>query len=263
MHYTDMKLSQETIDTMMKQIALDCNLGESYEIAKDVILAPSKKIKGARIMDKMDLFMKIIVFRGRAYIMADESVLGGCEDFFSEIKPEWLFEYFTLRKIDHILGEYGRSIVDTHIYYLPVSDFPMESLKGNEIWLDEKAIKEYKEKEIFKNALRYSKNQPCEMAIAIKEADKYIAMAGSGMDGKYVRQIGVDVLPDYRGLGLSVHLVRLLKQRIIESGSLPFYGTNQSHILSQNVALSSGFIPAFSEIFVAKKENGRYKETRH
>ena len=80
-------------------------------------------------------------------------------------------------------------------------------------------------------------------------------MGGASLDGLYTRQIGIDVLPAYRGEGLATRLVRGVKQKIREDGYLPFYGTAESHALSRSVGVKSGFLPAFSEIFVSLKEN--------
>ena len=71
-------------------------------------------------------------------------------------------------------------------------------------------------------------------------------------DGKYVMQIGVDVFSGYEGKGYASHLVALLKDKIIEKGFTPFYGTCESHAISSNIAMNAGFLPAFSEFFAAK-----------
>ena len=123
---------------MRKQIYLDCNGDEASEIAPGIFLAPSKILPGARIIDKMDSFFRVVVLMGKAYIMADESILGGCEELFKDSKPEWFFNFDNLRRIDYILHEYGREIVNTHIYNLPASGSEMEEPYGDEIWLDEK-----------------------------------------------------------------------------------------------------------------------------
>lgn len=258
-----MKIAKETINTMMKQITLDCNLNEAREIAPNMFLSPSKKIEGARIIENMDLFMKVIVFMGKAYVMADESILGGCEDLFKSIPAEWLFEFHNLRKIDYILGEYGREIVDTHIYFLPADGVEKEIERPNDIWLYEKEIEAMRENNPFHHAFCYSTTQPDIIGVASMEGDKIKAVAGASEDGKYVRQIGIDVLNEYRGQGLATHLVSLLRQRILEDGSLPFYGTNESHALSRNVAIQSGFLPAYSEFFVTKMKKDKHNKTRH
>ena len=66
-------------------------------------------------------------------------------------------------------------------------------------------------------------------------------------------QIGVDVEEAYRGKGMAAELVRLLKEEILRRGEIPFYSVSQSHILSMNTAVSAGFLPAWSEIYVSSR----------
>ena len=61
-------------------------------------------------------------------------------------------------------------------------------------------------------------------------------------------QIGIDVLPESRGRQIGPLLTILLKREILKRGKLPFYGTAESHIQSQKVAVKSGFLPAWAEL---------------
>lgn len=79
-------------------------------------------------------------------------------------------------------------------------------------------------------------------------------MAGASADGAYLWQIGINVVPESAGKGLAVELVRRLKEEIIRRGQVPFYGTSESHIISQTVGLKSGFVPAWTEIYVKRIE---------
>ena len=246
-----MKISKETLETMRKQIYLDCNGDEASEIAPGIFLAPSKILPGARIIDKMDPFFRVVVLMGKAYIMADESILGGCEELFKDSKPEWFFNFDNLRRIDYIMHEYGREIVNTHIYNLPASGSDMEEPYGDEIWLDEKDIENMRETNECHRALCYSPTQPDVIAVMLKDGEKIKGMAGASLDGKYVRQIGIDVKSGYEGQGIGVHLVKLLKQKLLDQKTLPFYGTSESHAVSRTIAIRAGFMPAFSEFFVA------------
>jgi len=247
-----MKINKSVMDTMYEQFKLDCNIDEARMIADGIYLSPSKILEGARIIDKTDPFLRVVVFMGKAYVMADESILGGCEELFKDYKPEWFFSFNNLRTIDHILREYGREIVDTHIYFLPDEDAKHVEPSGNEIWIDELEIAQMKGKNPFNKALCYSATQPDVIAVAAVENGRKIAMAGASKDGKYAYQIGIDVLREYEGRGLATHLVSLLRQRLLDEGKLPFYGTCESHAVSRSIAVKAGFLPAFSEFSVKK-----------
>lgn len=249
-----MKIASETIEIIEKQFALDCNLEEAEEIGQGrMFIAPSKKLPGARIVNQTDLFFRAILFMGKAYLMVDEEIYEGCKEVFKDVDPNWFCKFPNLRILDRILNEYGYEIADTHIYYLPDAD--AERIEENipVIWYSEKEIEEIKGENPFHNALCYSPTQPDVIAVgAPEDSGRFKGMAGASLDGKYVRQIGIDVREEYRGQGLATYLVTLLKQRLADQGTLPFYGTSESHSLSRSVAIQAGFLPAWCEIYVKK-----------
>ena len=67
-------------------------------------------------------------------------------------------------------------------------------------------------------------------------------------------QIGVDVLPEYRQLGIASALTSSLAKEILHNGKVPFYCSAWSNIRSVRNAVKSGFIPAWVEI-TAKPAN--------
>lgn len=261
-----MKISSKTREIIEKQFALDCNLAEAEEIKPgEIYLSKSKKLPGARIVSKTDLFFRAIMYAGKAYLMVDESIYEGCRELFKDASADWFCKFPNLRIIDNILNEYGYEIADTHIYYLPDETFPYVEEIHPVIWYDQKAIEARREWNTFSNAFCYSETQPDVMGVAaIGDANTLIesemGMAGCSLDGKYTRQIGIDIRPEFRGKGLATYLTSLLKQRIIKEASdnneevVPFYGTSESHSLSRSVAIQSGFLPAWCEIYVKKQE---------
>ena len=154
-----------------------------------------------------------------------------------------------------------REIVDTHIYFLPDKDAVKVREPENLRWFTKEDIEASRDINPFHNAWPYSPTQPDVTGVGMPKGDDrdkvtdMAALAGASLDGKYVHQIGIDVLPQYRGRGLAPMLVSILKQRILEDGSLPFYGTAESHAISRMTAIRSGFLPAFAELFVGKKDS--------
>ncbi|WP_303982632.1 GNAT family N-acetyltransferase [Rothia mucilaginosa] len=74
-----------------------------------------------------------------------------------------------------------------------------------------------------------------------------IAMVGLSDDSPIMRQIGIDVLPAWRGAGIASSLVRDAARLTLAEGYLPFYGTSPSHMLSQRVAMNAGLVPTWWE----------------
>lgn len=248
-----MRISKESFELMKKQVYLDCNVAEGHKIKDDIVIAPTVVLPGSRVINKLDPFFRVIVFMGTAYVMADEETIPGWEEILKDYQAEWFFNYGKLRKIDRILNEFDREIIDTHIYFLPDADAPKIKVPSDWEWLSIEDIKNRKATNEFHNALCYSPTQPDVYGLGAPDGKGgYKGMSGASLDGKFTRQIGIDVKPEYRGEGLATGLVTVLKQKIIEDGYLPFYGTAESHALSRSVGVKSGFLPAFSELFVSR-----------
>ena len=85
------------------------------------------------------------------------------------------------------------------------------------------------------------------LAVVALDGEKIMGMAGCSADVPDLWQIGIDVLPGYRGHGVARTLVTLLRDEAFRRGAIPYYGTSLSNLASWKTALSSGFEPAWVE----------------
>lgn len=99
----------------------------------------------------------------------------------------------------------------------------------------------------FNNAIIYDTNLPwqTELAVLAKKDGKIVGVAGASKTCAKLWQIGIDVLPDYRNLGLASYLVNKLTFEILERGEVPSYDVIASNLASQRVAQRSGYSPAW------------------
>ena len=97
-------------------------------------------------------------------------------------------------------------------------------------------------------------DRPDVLALAAYDGDEIAALAGASADTDALWQVGIDVKERYRGHGLGTTLVSLLCDRIEALGKTPFYGTVLANLHSQNIALNTGFYPAWVEISSFKRE---------
>ena len=257
MQYNDRGfMKKEDIDRIVRaQFRLDTNCSLEDEAEKIININESSLKDGARYFDDIDPYFRAIIYHGEMYMCADSEILDWCREKYSLYKPEWFCKYKNLRELDGKLEEYGYRIKDTHIYCLPDPEFTgydfdtPYKLK----WYDKEEILKIKNDNKFKNALAFIPDCPDIISVAaLDDEDNPIAMAGASEDSKTLWQIGIDVLPEYEHKGIAVYLVTILKERILEMGVVPFYGTSESHSNSLNVSIKSGFLPAFTEVFCSK-----------
>ena len=250
-----MRIEREYIEKTLQQFALDYNIKNGEWITEKIHLSSMEKLEGSRLHVKHDLFFKAAVFMGKAYVMASEEMHPWIKEVLGKEPPEWWCDFKNLRKLDAELNKYGREIFDTHIYYLPADEPTMERPRTCVKWFENVELEQFRNDNRFNTyALSFSGTQPDRLAVAACDGNKIMAMAGCSEDGKYLWQIGIDVLPEYEGRGLGANLVTLLKQEIIARGKVPYYGTSESHAISRNIAIASGFLPAWCEIQIRKKD---------
>ncbi len=127
--------------------------------------------------------------------------------------------------------------------------------------LDAEQIERFRGDKRYSNALGFSERRPDVLVLAAYPVDESvstvgesdpahaspIAMVGLSDDSPIMRQIGIDVLPAWRGAGIASALVRDAARLTLAEGYLPFYGTSPSHMLSQRVAMNAGLVPTWWE----------------
>lgn len=243
----------DVLDIAKKQLALDysCDVAD-FGIEKNIVVE-NKPFEGRRIYDNDGCFLKIISIGGRSIISASQELLPWCEEKLVKRSADWLFQYPNLRAIDNKLQELGHEIADIHHYYLPNGKVeevqPITAIR----WYEREEILQFEDYERFDEALVFDENNPDMLAVAALDGHKIIGMAGSSADSEIMWQIGVNVMSEYRGKGIAKNLIMLLKNEVLKRGKIPFYGTIESHLNSQNVAINSGFFPAWAELYSQKK----------
>ena len=129
--------------------------------------------------------------------------------------------------------------------------------------LDAEQIERFRGDKRYSNALGFSVTRPDVLVLAAYPVEEDaadvpaagespapadpIALVGVSDDSPVMRQIGIDVLPAWRGAGIASVLVRDAARLTLAEGYLPFYGTSPSHMLSQRVAMNAGLVPTWWE----------------
>ncbi len=251
-----MRIDRHCLEETKKQFYLDYNVEKGRWITENVCLSPLRIHEGARLHVKQDPFFKIGILLGKAYVMADEAMHPWIETELTVQPPEWWCDFMTLRKIDKELAKYGREILDTHIYFLPAGEPADTEPEYDVLWYGEEELEQFRGRQELYHALSFSPTQPDKLAVAACDGSSLMGMAGCSEDGAYLWQIGIDIQKAYGSRGLGTYLVKLIKEEILHRGKVPYYGTSESHSLSRNVAIASGFLPAWAEIVVHRKQSG-------
>ena len=92
----------------------------------------------------------------------------------------------------------------------------------------------------FSNALGYDPDgpRPDVLAVSAWAGERLVGIAGASEDCEMLWQVGVDVLPDWRGKGLAAALISQLSLAVLQAGKIPYYGTSSSNLASQRTAIT-------------------------
>lgn len=238
---------------IFNQLSLEYNCSpDDFQKSENIITAFDEK-EGQRSYAKEQDFFKMVTFGSNAVITSNTVLHPFLQDYIKGKTGHWLFEIPNLLTIEKELNKHGYTLTQTFHMFLPVCE--TEAKKDYNVkWFYDEEIHKFYGDERFTNAIcsEYLTNRPDTIVVCAYEGDNIMGMAGCSKDAEGLFQIGIDVLPDYRSMGVGTYLVTLLKNKIIENGAIPFYGTSVSNYHSWNIAINCGLRPAWLEISAKK-----------
>ena len=158
------------------------------------------------------------------------------------------FETPNLHALDDLLAPYGVQTCFMAEYFLPRPELipPISTPYETRILTQMDFAPLYLPE--WSNALCRDRAQLDVLGVGAYDHCRLIALAGCSADCDDMWQIGIDVLPAYRGQGIATALVSRLAREILDRGKVPFYCAAWSNVRSVRTAIASGFRPAWVEL---------------
>jgi len=237
--------SHEMLQIVQAQLATDlnCTLDDMNGEKDNFVFVESRENPGRRPFPRSDSHFEM-------HSMGKSIIVSASPDVLTIVKP--------LLDGKNRDDAFFMPFVDGHsLYYLPDLSkiVPLSAPSGYEYdVVEQKDIPALYKFEGFRNAVQYNEKHPRPdvlVTLAKKDGD-IIGMAGASADCAKMWQIGMDVLPEYRGHGLAAYLVNWLTLEILNRGYIPYYGTASSNIASQRVAHRAGYYPAWMCVYQGK-----------
>lgn len=229
---------QEMMAIVCNQLAVDYNC-KPEDFNKDgVIFTIAEKQEGRREMPFITPRLEIITMGKSTIVNASKNIMPYIKRVFNR---KTRYEILTSKLV------YG-----VNSYYLPdiknVNPIQTDSCRFELIEDNIQYLYKYNG---FNNALQYDdeSKRPEVLAAVAYDDTRVIGIACASADSATMWQIGVDVLPEYRGNEIAVKLVNMITVETLNRGIIPYYTTDCANINSQRVAVKSGYIPAWSHCF--------------
>lgn len=228
----------EMMNIVYNQLAVDYNCKPDDFCKDGVIFTIAEKKNGRREMPFVTPRLEVITMGKSTIVNASKKIMPYVKRKFS---GKSAYDILTSEIVYGVNPYYlpdveNIKIIDNKLYGFKLIDSDIQSL--------------YKYKQ-FKNALQYDNEskRPEVLAAVAYVGSKIIGIACASADSNTMWQIGVDVLPEYRGHGIAVKLVNMMTVETLNRGVVPYYTTDCSNINLQKTAIKSGYIPAWSHSF--------------
>ena len=240
---------------LLNLLALEYHCAPEDFLRMENVLTTSALLNGQRDYGDRPYFFHMVTFGGNAVITAAPVLQEFLRGFMADRVGHWLFEFPNLLPLERELEAHGYALSPTFHMFLPTlrkGPVPEFSVR----WFGEGEIPQFYGDPRFPNAILDSPHpeRPDRLVVCAYDGERIMGMAGCSEDAAGWFQIGIDVEPEYRSRGVGTGLVSLLKERILESGGIPFYGASVSGYHSRNIALNCGFRPTWVEIGAKKRK---------
>lgn len=236
-----------------KQLGIDlCCSAEDFFKYENTVTLPELH-SGRRVFTDKPHFFRAASMGMGAVICADKQIEPYARLLAAEKTGPEICEASTIAALNRELFSHGYCIGIFNQYYLPCTPYRISSRhQGYSLAVFEgENIKELYQYKGFNNALLYKNEGERRDIIVVCAVNglRIMGMAGASNDSSTMAQIGIDVLPEFRGMGVGAALVTACTSEVFRSGYVPYYGTWSGNIMSQRLAASCGYKPAWCEMF--------------
>lgn len=240
--------AQEILKIAMKQSAVDlCAKASDFEKTENVIVL-SRESERARKYLKLPFSCQLVSYGNNVVASVSEEFYEITEKYINAYPAEHLFETPNMQVLNEALMEKGQKICFMAEYFLP----DVNALRPLDCPFELRILYQKDFEELYlpewSNALCEKRKQLDVLGVGAYDGERLVGLAGCSADCEEMWQIGIDVLPEYRRLGIASALTSRLALEILNRGKVPFYCAAWSNIKSVRNAIKSGFRPAWVEL---------------
>ena len=242
--------NRDMLEIAMRQSAEDIGCRQEDFKANQHVVCHFKLGQDARKYLKEPITCNLVSYGNNVVAASVPETFEVISEYVRKFEFYHCFETPNLHWLNERLLELGHKICFMAEYYLPdISRIPALSCAYQTRILKQADFADLYLPE-WGNALCKERRQLDVLGVGAYDEGTLVGLAACSADCGGMRQIGVDVLPDYRRKGIASALTSALAKEIIAGEKVPFYCTAWSNIRSVRNAVKSGFIPAWVEMTV-------------
>lgn len=240
--------NRDILEIAMAQSAIDCGCDPAdFEKTENVIVRSVTHPEARRYLT-LPFSCDLVSYGNNVVASVGEEYRALTEAYLAKYPAEHCFETPNLHVLNDALAPFGQKICFMAEYFLPDVRIlrklpcPYETRVLHPEDFTELYVPEWS------NALSSHRKELDVLGVGAYDNGKLIGLAGCSADCDTMRQIGIDVLPEYRRQGIAAALTSGLAAEILGRGKVPFYCAAWSNVRSVRNAIASGFRPAWVEM---------------
>ena len=248
-----MEFRNELIASAAAQLARDYCCSPEDFLRKENKITLARSAEGQRHFKNEPDFFRAATMGAGTVISASNEMIDFSRELIERCPGPEIFDQKNIWALNRVMAPYNKAVGTSNTFYLPTSPYryiPQNNIRIR-LFEEEEIVSELYPIKGFNNALLYSSEglRRDKLAVAAINGVKIVGIAGASSDSLIMWQIGVDVISGYRGMGIGRELVSALTQAVFMHGAVPYYGTWNGNIASQNTAVRAGYRPAWAEMF--------------
>ena len=249
--------TESALRTVRRVLAADCACGESLFGEEGVFVVEAKEMEGRRRFPFREKSLGAVTMGTGVVVTCSADRLQWARDNLAGLGRADVFSSPAIALMHEMVARDDQVMSGIHLHFVVARGrFRPHSVPGVDIKIvHEDGIPGLYAIGGFPNALSYEKvNARADVLAAVaRQGGRVVGMAGASADSDEMWQIGIDVVPDCRERGIGKALVGRVTAAVFDAGKLPYYGTSPSNLASRSLALSLGYVPAWTEVFAREK----------
>ncbi len=254
MHRKGIIMQNIILETALRQAAIDCCCTPADFLKPGVHTFVSKPQSGMSVYLQTPLCGEIVTFGTGCVVAASQKeVAAVLTSYLTKYPHPHGFATPDIIKLAEMLRPYSIKPAWQGEYFLPDIPHPDPDLAPvTPCHLSTRVLTQPDFKDLYlptwSNALCRHRPEKDMVGVGAYDGDTLVAFAACSADCPDMWQIGVDVLPDYRRMGLAAAVTSRLTKEIFSHGKIPFYCAAWSNLASVRNALRCGYRPAWVRI---------------
>ena len=240
--------NKEIRQIALQQSAWDCNCDPEDFISGKNKVTISQKHEKARVYLPLPFECDLVSYGSNIVAQVSPRMKEVVEWYINKYPVEHCFETPNMHVLNDEMQKYGKRVCFMAEYFLP----DVNILRALDCAYELRVLTQPDFAELYlpewSNALCKDRKHLDVLGVGAYDNGRLIGLAGCSADCDTMWQIGIDVLPEYRRLGIASALTSRLAIEILNRGKVPFYCAAWCNVKSVRNAIKSGFRPAWVEM---------------